>query len=111
MTTVIANNPLGLTGCAGGIEDIQRIGRCDGHALMGLRLGHNSGPIDVPPLNQRSSLLRPLQDNTTIGPMRGQLNRLIQQGFVGNHTVRLDAAGCRHNYFRLRIINSDGKLI
>ena len=47
MAAVVADDALRLARGAGGVEDVQRVGRFDRDTADGIRAGHRVVPVDV----------------------------------------------------------------
>ena len=89
---VVAHDALGIAGGAGGVEDIERVGGGDGHAVRQLRPGHRVGPGLVAAGRERRLQLGPLQDDAALGLVAGEVDRGVEQGLVSDDAVHLDAA-------------------
>ena len=87
VAAVVAHHALGPAGGARRVENVERIGRRDRHAVVG-RAGVNERvvahrrPVVVAALDQCRPRLRPLQDQARGRLVRGELNRLVEQRLV-----------------------------
>ena len=63
MPTVVPDNTFGFARCAGGIENIQRIGCCQGDTVMGGRCGHHIVPIEISAFDHGGGLHGALEDD------------------------------------------------
>ena len=95
MAAVVAHDALGLAGRARGVEDVERVGRGDRHAVGRLRAGERLVPVEIAAADQLGAGLRPGQDDAALGPVRGERDRAVQERLVGDHPAGLDAAGRR----------------
>ena len=111
VTAVVTHHAFRLTGGAGGVEDVQRIGRLDRHAIGGRCGFGGGGPVDVAAFDHRSGCLRARVDHALARLVGGNLDRLVEQRLVLDHAVRLDAAGGRDDDFRLRVIHAGCQLV
>ena len=96
VAAVVAHDPLGTARGAGGVEDVERVGRLHGHAAgAGRGVGvHDRGPVHVA-LPHRGDGLLALQDDAVLGHVAGPLDRRVEHRLVLHHPGRLDAAGRR----------------
>ena len=96
----VAHDPLGLARRAGGVEDVERVGRFHRHA--GVRLGGGLGfqQVAVAPGREVAGPLRPLQDQARLGLVRRQGDGGVEQRLVGNHAARLQPAGGGDHHLR-----------
>src|SRR5947207_14821097 len=103
MTTVIAHNTLGYARRAGGVQNVKRIGRSDGHTAGRFCTGHRLNPIDVTAGDECCFDLWSLQDDATLRLVPRQGDRLIKHRLVWDHSINFNAAGCRDYEFRTRV--------
>ena len=78
VTAVIPHTPFRLSGSAGRIEDIERVGGLDGRTLGRPCTSCERCPIDVAIGYKFCVELRPLQDHAEFGLVVGQFQRLVQ---------------------------------
>ena len=91
VAAVVAHDALGLAGRARGVEDVERIGRRDRHAVGRLRPPPSPRPSrGRGPASSSASRLRPLQDDAALGLVLGQVDRARR------------AAACRRRRGRAR---------
>ena len=93
MPAIVAHHALGLSGRARGVEDVERVGGLDGHAVVGLGRVHGLLPVDIPAIDHRGLFHRALQDDAVVRFVRGEIDGLVQQRLVGDDPARLDTAG------------------
>ena len=105
-----ADNALWGAGCARGIENISRMITGHGHAGRGGYALLQFMPFDVP-RSQFCFALGALQNNAKFRFMRSQIDRAIEQWFIGYDAAGLDAAGTCNNCLWRGIINTDGQFI
>ena len=89
---VVPHDPLGLAGGTGGVEDIQGIGRPHRDAVGGRCISQELRPVQISPRLQVSAQLRSLQQDDEFRGVICLRKRVIQQGLVSHHAVRLQAA-------------------
>src|ERR1700755_2332097 len=95
MAAIVAYHTFGNAGGARGVENVERIGGLDRHAVAGL--GEVDGvlprfsPIVVAAFYQRGRHLRALQDETGLGLVVGEPDRLVEQRLVGDDAAAFDA--------------------
>ena len=65
----------------------------------------------IAPGNERRFFLRPLQDQTGFGLVRGESDRLIEQRLVLDDAPDFDAAARRKNQLGCRIVDAGRKLV
>ena len=110
VAAIVAHDALGPAGGAGRIENIERVGRRDRHAIVG-RAGINErviahrGPVAVAAFDQCGLHLRPLQNQTCIGLMRRQRDGFIEQRLVGDDAAGFEPAARRQNDLRLGVVD------
>ncbi len=92
MAAIVADHALRLAGGAGGVEDVERIGRGDGHAIGGRGARHCLRPVDVVAGLQVARPLRALQHDGRRRLGFGQLDGAVEQRLVGDDLVAFDAA-------------------
>ncbi len=98
MAAIVSDHALGNAGGAGGIEDIERVGRQHRHAIGRPRGGGELVPIMVArlgmvaPGDQLGPAHRPLQDHAMLGLGAGFGDRGVEQWLVGDDAIGLDAA-------------------
>ena len=111
MPAVVAHDALGIARGAGGVEDVERVGRGDGHAAHRLRLRHDVGPGLVAAGRERRLKLGPLHDDAALGLVARALDRLVQQRLVGDDAVDLDAAGAGDDDLGLGVVDPGRELV
>ena len=109
MAAILPHHALGRAGRARRIENIERMGRLDGHAIDRLRLRQRVGPVKVAPLLHRRDGLGPLQQDDALDPVGRHLQRLVHQGLVRDDLATFDPARCRHQQGGRRIIDPLGE--
>ena len=92
VAAVVVHDALGDAGGARRIEDIERVGGGDRHALGGRGTGHEVAPVEVAALDERRSFLRPLEDHAPLGLVAGQLDGAVEQRLVRHDAIGLEAA-------------------
>ncbi|EGE58250.1 hypothetical protein RHECNPAF_3340049 [Rhizobium etli CNPAF512] len=94
MPAIVAHHALRLPGRAGGIEDIERIGRLDGNTgHLGAAVGrHRRLEILIAAADEFCAKLRPLQHQAALRLHPGHLDRLIDQWLIGDDAAGLQPA-------------------
>ena len=77
MPAVVAHDAFGIAGGAGGVEDIEGIGRGDGHAPHRLRRRYDLVPGLVAAGRERRLQLGPLYDDAPLRLVARALDRLV----------------------------------
>ncbi len=111
VAAMVADDPLGLAGRARGVEDVERVGGLDRHAVDRMSGLDNFGPIQVAAGSQLGRHLRPLQDDGVPGLVRGSLDRAVEQRFVRDDLGTLDAARGRDDQDRLGVVDAGRELV
>jgi hypothetical protein len=111
VAAVVAHHPFGNAGGARCIQDVKGVGGRHGHAIRRGSGPHLFDPVQVTAWNHGGRLLGALQDDALVRFMGGDLDGFIQQRFVGNNLLDLDAAGGRYDDFGLGIVDPRGQLI
>ena len=111
MAAVVADDALGLPGGAGGVEDIERIGRRHRHRIRRRCPDHEVVPVHVAPCHQVAAVPVALDDHARIGLMLGQLQRVIEHRFVLDDAGRFDAARRGDDHRGSRIVDPGGQLV
>ena len=93
MPAIVAHHALGAAGRARGVEDIERVGRQDRHAVMRRRGGFSFRQVVVPAGGHFTRALLPLQDQAGVRLVRRQPDRGIEQWLVFHDPPRLQPAG------------------
>jgi hypothetical protein len=88
---VVADHALRFPGGAGGVEDVERIGRRDRHTLGRFRARDGIGPGQVV-LPQREGVLRALQDHPVVRLVGGGVDRGVQHRLIRHDAGRLQTA-------------------
>ncbi len=116
MPACVAHDAFRLSGRAGRVQDVERIGRGHRHAVVH-RLGPHEGvvaqglPIVVTPGDQRRFRLRALQDDAGLRLGGGERDRLVEQRLVSDHAAGLDAAARREDQLRLGVVDAGRELV
>ena len=111
MASVVAHGALRVSRRSAGVEDVERIGGGDRHALRGLGAleGLREGKVARPELGL---VLRALQDDATLRLVLRQLERLVEERLVGDRSrARLDAARGAHHQLRLGMVDAGSQLV
>ena len=66
-------------------------------------------PIAVAAFDQRRFRLRPLQDETSVGLVRRERDRLVEQRLVMHDAAGLEPAACRQDRFRRGVVDAGGE--
>ena len=113
MPAIVAHHALGFAGGAGGVENIERVGRQHRHAVGGFfrrdGAGAQLGPVVIAAGDEIAALLRPLQDDAGRGLHAGQLDRLVEQRLVLHDAAGLEPAACREDQFWLGVLDPGGE--
>ena len=110
MAAMVAHDALGLAGRAGSVENIERVGRLDRHAVDRVRL-HRVGPVQIAPRRHLGLHLRSLQDDRVPRLVRGELDRAVEQGFVRQDLGALDAARGGDDHGGLGVVDPGRQLV
>ena len=110
VAAIVAHHALGPAGGARRIENVERIGRRDRHAVerrarVDQRMIAHRRPVAVAAVDQFRFRLRALQDQAGVGLVLGEIDRLVEQRLIGDDTAGLDAAACREDHFRLGVVD------
>ena len=100
VAAVVAHHAFGRAGRAGGVENIQRIGRRHRHAVMRRGRGLGLGQVVVAARRQHARRLLALQDQAGIRLVRRQRDRRVEQRLVVHDAAGLEAAGGRDDHLR-----------
>ena len=111
VAAVVAHHALGLTGRARRVEDIERVGRLDGHAVVRLGRRDRLVPVGVAARHQGRRGLRTLQDEAVRDLVRGKLDRLVEQRLVLDDPPRLDAARGGQHQLRETVVDAGRQLV
>ena len=109
VTPVVTNDALGSARCSRRVQDVERISGAHGNTVVWREVSHHRVPINIT-FTEISVQLRSLPHDRVTRRMRTETDGFVDQGFVGNHAIRLKAAGSGHDDGGLRIINTSGKL-
>ena len=110
VAAVVADDPLRLPGRAGGVEDVERIGRLDRDALRRLRAGDRLRPRNIPPADELRLERRPLEDDAALRLVGRQVDRRIEQRLVGDNAVGLDPARGGDDHLRSGVVDAGREL-
>ncbi len=111
VAAVVAHDALRLAGRAGGVQNVERVGRVDGHTVLRRRARQRILPVDVPRWDELCLELRTLQHDAARGLVLRQLQRLVEQRFVLDDAGRLDAAGRGHDRLGRRVVDAGRQLV
>ena len=116
VAAIVAHDALGSSGRSRGVEDVERIGRRDRHAIVDRAREHDRlvaqlRPVVVAAGNERGLLLRALQDETSVGLVAGERDRLVEQRLVFDDAADLEAAARRQDQLRLGIVDAGRELV
>ncbi len=111
MAAIVAHDPFGYSGRSRSIEDVERIGRLNRHAIVDRAREHDRlvaqlGPVVVAMGEESSLLLRALKDETGLGLVSREPDRLVEQRLIFHDAPRLEPAARGENHFRLGIVDS-----
>ena len=111
MAAIVAHHALGLSGRAGGVDDVKRIGGLDRHAVVRLRVLDEGMPVDVASGDQIAPPLLALQHDAMRRLVLRQIDGAVEQRLVFDDAVGLDAAGGGKDQRRLEIVDAGGELV
>ena len=111
MAAIVPDHAFRLAGRARGVEDVERIGRRDRHAIGRRSAGDRLIPILVAAGHQAGGHLFALVDDAEIRFVAGYLDRLVQQRLVGHDPPRFEAAGGRDDRFRRGVVDPDRQFV
>ena len=115
MTAIVAHDTLRRASAAGRVEDVERVGRRDWHAVRReparLCVSHEARPVVVAALLQFGRRHRALKNDAALGLVGRDLDGLVEKRLVGDDTGRLHAARRRHDHLGLGIVEALGKLV
>ena len=113
VAAVVAHDALGLAGGARSVENVERVGGGDRDAarLAAARaaVGTGGAPVEVAALLQGCDRHRALQDQRRGRLVLAELDRLVEQGLVGDDLAALDAARSGHDADRLGVVDAGRK--
>ena len=97
------------------IENVERVGGGDRHALAGLgvvdRVLPHRAPVMVAARRQLRLALRALQDHAGRRLVLRKIDRLVEQRLVGHDARALDAAAGGQDDLRLGVVDAGGELL
>ena len=97
------------------IENVERVGGGDRHALAGLgvvdRVLPHRAPVMVAARRQRRLALRALQDHAGRRLVLRKIDRLVEQRLVRHDPRALDAAAGGQDHLRLGVVDAGGELL
>ena len=109
---LIADDALRLPRGAGGVEDVERIGRR--HLDAGRRFEqtgfHDHRPVQVATLDQVRGQLRPLQDDAVVGLVPRPVEGGVEHRLVRDHLAGLQPAGGGDDHLRSGVVDARGEL-
>ena len=114
VAAIVAHDALRHAGRARGVENVERIGGGDRHAVID-RAGVNERviahrrPVVVAAGDHRRFRLRALQDQAGVGLVRAKRDRFVEQRLVGDDAAGLDAATRRQDHLRLGVVDAGGE--
>ena len=108
----VAVDAFGLPRRAGGVEDVEGVGRGDRHALGSLGVGARSSQSRQSMSRSPSSASRCSRWRMTqcSGLWLGAVDRLVEEGLVAHDPARLDAARGRQHDLRGGVVDAGGQL-
>ena len=111
VAAVVAHDAFRDAGRSRRIEDVERIGRLDGHALDGGGARHEIAPLEVAALHERRRRLRALQDHTALGLVAREVDRPVEQRLVRDDPAGLDPARRGDDQLGSCIVDALGQLV
>ena len=111
MAAVVPHHALGLAGRARGIEDIQGVRGGEGNAVRRRCVFERIVPLDVAALDEFRLDLGALKDDAFIGFYAGEVDRLIEQGLIGDDARGFDPARGGNHELWFCVFDSRGQLI
>ena len=116
VAAIVAHHALGAAGRARGVEHIKRVGRLDRHAVIDRarvdqRIVAHLGPVVVAAFDQLGFELRTLQDQTGVGLVGRERDRLVEQRLVGDDAAGLDAAARRQDRLRRGVVDAGREFV
>ena len=116
MAAVVAHHALGPAGGARGVEDVERIGGGDRHALVGRlrphqRLLPQAAPVMIAAVDHRRLGLRPLQYDAGVGLEARQIDRRVEQRLVVHDAAGLEPAAGGQDDFGLGVVDAGRQLL
>ena len=109
MAAVVTHDALGLTGRARGVEDVERIGGRDRHAVVRLGRLHRIDPVDVA-VGHLGDELGALPDDRLLRLVLGQGDGLVEQRLVGHQVGGLDAGRRGDHDLGRGVVDAGGEL-
>ena len=109
VTAVVAHDALGLSRRAGGVQDVERIGRRHRDGIDRRRRRVRGIPIDIA-LTHLGRRLRSLKNDHPLRLMRAHLDRRIDQRLVLHDSRGLDSATGGHDDRRMRVVDPRAQL-
>ena len=111
MPAIVAHDAFRDAGRARGIEDVERIGRHDRHAIGRAGARFQLLPVMVAARHEIGPAHRPLQDDAGFR-LRSRLgDRRVEQRLVRDDPVHFDAARGRQDHARPRVVDAGRQLV
>ena len=111
VTPVVPDDPLRLSGRPGRVDDVERVRRGQRDAVRRLHALERVVPLEVPVRVELGFEHRALEDDAALGLEPGLRDRRVEQRLVGDDPPRLDAARCRDDHLRLRVVDPRRELV
>ncbi len=111
VAAVVTHHALGLAGGSRRVQDVERIRGSHGNAIVGRGGVHLLLPIEVAAGHELGLPGRALHDDALSRFVCGERDGVVQQRLVVDDSPRLDAAGCRYDHFRLRVVDAHRELV
>ena len=106
-----AHNALGCACRARSIEDIGRVIATNGNTWRGFNAVLYRVPIIITPFDHIGHALFALEHEHDVGFMLCNLNRAVDQGFIGHGATRLQTAGRGKNRLGCCIFDAHGQFV
>ena len=112
VAAIVAHDALGLAGRAGGVEDVERVGGGERHAIDFSAAGarHRFGKIVVAAGDELAGLRLALQHQAGLRLVGRAGDRRVEQRLVGDGAAGLDAARAGDDELRPGIVDAGGEL-
>src|SRR4051794_33803513 len=106
MTTVVTHDAFRNTRRAGGVQNVKRIGCGHWNTISRLGVGQSVKPLNITPCDEFRRVLRTLEDDASLGLVFCRVDGFIEHRLIRDDAIYFNAARCRDNRFRTRVVYS-----
>ena len=111
VAAVVADDPLRLPGRPGRVDDVERVGRSERHAVHWLGARECLVPFQIARRVEVGLEHRPLEDDAAIRLPVRRRDRRVEERLVLDDAPRLDPARGRDDDLRLRVVDTRRELV